>query len=186
MDVKCKWCEEKNSEGIPVEPYMIKSNKLNEFIYGCLECIQENTDPQDRTPIVFPDGIEIISTEERRSLETDVNRLHYVEQAILGAAKMYKLETGYRITEVFASIRRKLDSRIKLYKSICFDYGIDPDCHPFARPSSASCPKCTNKMVHFDGYRIKDALYVGMHEDVKRCDIIVCFQCGHVFVGKFS
>ena len=184
--MQCEFCDAVNDgDEVVVNRYLYQGD-----IYRvCVDHAEEKFPVDERKLLEFidlPDGFEIISTEKRKSLEQDVNRFHFVEQAILDAAKIYNLETGYRITEVFASIRRKLESRIKNYQAICFDHGIDADSDPFVRPSSASCPNCTNKMFHLDGYRMRDALHMAMDETVKRCDVIACLKCGNVFIGKLS
>ena len=183
--MECQFCSAvHDGDKVVIKHYLYEGD-----IYRvCFDHAEEKLPVDERKMLELPDlpdDFEIISTEKRRSLENDVNLLHFVEQAINAVAEIYGIKTGYRLVNVFHNIERGLAAKIKRYEEICFDYGIDADCRPFARPSSASCPKCRNKMFHLDGYRIKDALYVGMHETVKRCDVIVCMQCGHVFVDKY-
>ncbi|MCK5608206.1 hypothetical protein KAR91_40365 [Candidatus Pacearchaeota archaeon] len=177
--MQCQFCDEDNASAYIYE---------GDLFRACTEHAEEKfpVDKRQRIDFVPPDGVEFILSDHRDSMERDVNRFHFVEQAILGAAKIYNLETGYRITEVFASIRIKLDGRINHYSTICLDYGIDNEHHQYVRSVPATCPKCTNKMFHLDGYSMKDSLRMALGETVKQSDIVVCLRCGHGFVGKLS
>ncbi len=183
--MKCQFCEaEHDGDKVVVKDYLFEDDVYR----ACFDHAEEKfpVDERQRLDFDLPDGVEIISTEKRRSLENDVNRFHFVEQAILEAAKAHEVETGYRLTHVFGLIRRKLEKTIKRQGAALADYGIDSHCYEYVRSSAAYCVKCTNTMFHLDGYRIQDALPVAMHQEVKSCDVVVCLKCGHAYVGKLS
>ncbi len=146
MKPKCKWCEEESSEGIPVAPYVVKINHVNNLIFGCYECIQEKTDPQDRTPVLLPDGWSVIDDsklaeyeEQRRALQNVTIEMEKVEGIPDG--RYYPHPAG-RLNDIFDRLKNEVEYKNRFIATLGLEHAIAD-----AMLSGAYCPACKSPLI---------------------------------------
>ena len=190
MNVECTWCKEKNSEGVPVEPYMVEIEGKSEFLYGCYECIDENTVPIDRTPVLLPDGWMILGDKaskqfrEHRQALMDVNREMEKAQGLPDSDKWYPHPAG-RLGELLNNLNSRIKSLNLRFKQLGIlhasanDFGDNQ-----LMPSGRHCPDCGGPLVSVRSVKDKHALTDPVFRQDHYRHSQACLGCLLVFTGR--
>ena len=192
MNVKCKWCKEENSEGVPVDPYMVKVDAKPEFVYGCFECIQENTVYEDRMPVLLPDGFEIVPGNTLKEHKQFHEALMAVNVEMEKSQGISHSDTWYPYPAArLGDLINGLKSTIQHHAEFRARLGLDAAVAE-AMLSGAYCPSCKGPLIKMIGLKQRFALQCASSKLVKMMEptrekrnrqVLCCFQCQTAYIG---